>query len=626
MPASIGLMRPLLLVLLVAPTLAAQERAAVVELSLEEALARAEATSEPLAIAEAGVLRAQGERLRARAAYYPEITASAAYTHTFASEFSGFGGEGGVPPDTGAAPPDSVVACGPFAPDPTQPLGARVDTLEVVVACLAAAAAGGPGGPAAPPDLASLFGGGFGPFGSPHRYDIGLFLTFPIYTGGRRVAQTRIAEAGRRRAEVEVRAQRAQLALDVTRAYFDALLAARLLDIAEQTLAQAERTLAVTLVAVEAGDQAEFDALRARVARDNQRAEVVRRRAERDVAFSRLRTLVGAPLDRPIALTTPLGDEVPPAVAKRAPDPAGPDTAAELRSTVRQAAENVRIQQGRLEIARSQRRPQVVLSGQLGQVAFPIDAVPRPGDFRTTASLTIGAELPLFTGGRLRGDELVALADVREATARFEELRDLAAEDARVAIDRLNAARAAFDATGGTIQEAERAYAIAELRYREGVASLLELNDTRLLLEEALANRAVAARDLQVAQTRLILLPDLPLDLPVTIEAAGTAGLTGAAGTLGVPATIRAADGIGATRIAPGPGITVRPRTPGIGGATGTTGRTGAPGATGTGGAPETTGTGPPRGGSAAPDTTRAAPATSRPSAKPGRPGGPGAP
>ena len=565
----------LLLALMFFPAHRAQARQ-VVELSLEEALARAEATSEPLVIARAGVLRARGERLRARSAYFPQITASVSYTRTFASEFDDLGGGPPAPPDTGAAPPGGVppaAPCGLFVADTAAPLSARVDTLERVVECLAGAfgGPGGPGAPGFPPDLSSLFGDGFGPFGSRNRYDASLFLSLPIYTGGRRVAQTRIAEAGLRAAEVEVRAQRAQLVLEVTQAYFDALLAARLLEIAEQTLAQAERTLSVTLVAVEAGDQAEFDALRARVARDNQRAEVARRRAERDVAFDRLRTLVGIPATQPIALTTELGDEVPPAVAKRAPNPAGPDTVAALRSTVRQAAEAVRIQEGLLEIARAQRRPQVTLTGQFGQVAFPRELVPGPRDFRTTAWLTIGAEVPIFTGGRIRGDEMVARADLQEATARYDELLDLAAEDARAAIDFFEAARAAFEATGGTIEEAQRAYAIAELRYREGVASLLELTDTRLLLEEALANRALAARDLQVAQARLLLLPDLPLPLAERVATVFSAFPQATGFTTSVTGRIT-----GATRIVPGTGATGASRAGGGGGTAGTSGTAGA--------------------------------------------------
>lgn len=483
----------------------------VIRLSLEEALTRAEGTNETLVIAGAGVQRARGEQLRARSEYFPEIGGFAGYTRIFASEFGGFGGgglDGG--PGTGGPPPEP---CGPFAPDTTLPLPVRVDTLEQVVACLSR------GERDVFTDLRDIFDGG-GPFGRGNRYDLGLSLSYPLYTGGRRRARNQIAAAVRRSAEVEVLARLAQLTFDVTQAYFDAVLADRLVGIAEQALAQSERTLNVTRVAVEAGEQAEFDALRARVARDNQRSVLLQRIAERDIAYARLRTLSGLPVAQPLELSTELGDEVPPAVARRSPEVEGPDTVAALRSTVRQAEEEVRVQEDLLRIARAQRLPEVILSGQFGWVAFPSSVFAAFNDFRRAASLSVGASIPIFTGGRIRGDLLIAEADLREARARLDQLRDLAAEDAYSTIAQLDAARAEFAATGATIVEATRAYEIAELRYREGVASLLELTDTRLLFEEALANRAVAARDLQVAQTRLALLPDLPLG-GVTVVAPG---------------------------------------------------------------------------------------------------------
>lgn len=535
----------------------AQERPVVIRLSLEEALARAEGTNESLEIASAGVQRARGEELRARSEYYPQIGGSASYTRIFSSEFGDFGGDGG-----GARPPSPGEPCGPFVPDTMQPLPSRVDSLESAVSCLSREATIGI------EDLRDIFGGG-GPFGRGNRLDLGLTLNYPLYTGGRRTARTRIAEAGRRSAEIEVLARSAQLTFDVTRAYFDAVLADRLVGIAAEALAQAERALGVTLVAVEAGDQAEFDALRARVARDNQRASLVQRLAERDIAFARLRTLVGLPVDQPLVLTTELGDAIPGAVARRSPDPEGPDTVAALRSTVRQAEEEVRIREAQLRIARSQRLPNVTLSGQFGQVAFPTTIIPSPSNFTTVSSISVAAEIPIFTGGRLRGDRVVAEADLREARARFDQLLDLAEEEAYSTHARLDAARAAFTATGATIVEASRAYEIAELRYREGIASLLELADTRLLLEEALANRAVAARDLQVARTRLMLLPDLPLEvqaglvpgiLPGGAAIPGTSGALFPAGTAGrtrLPSTLTSPVTGGGVS-APRPGTTQR--------------------------------------------------------------------
>ncbi|MCA9768574.1 MAG: TolC family protein, partial [Gemmatimonadetes bacterium] len=74
-----------------------------------------------------------------------------------------------------------------------------------------------------------------------------------------------------------------------------------------------------------------------------------------------------------------------------------------------------------------------------------------------------------------------------------------------------DAALASFAASEGTAAQARRAYEIAEIRVREGLSTLTDLADVRLQLQQAEANRAQAARDLQVARLRLRLLRDLPI-------------------------------------------------------------------------------------------------------------------
>ena len=67
--------------------------------------------------------------------------------------------------------------------------------------------------------------------------------------------------------------------------------------IAEETLAQAERTADQVRQQREAGRMAEFDLLRAQVARDTERPQVIRVRNERDLAYLRLKQLLDLPLD-----------------------------------------------------------------------------------------------------------------------------------------------------------------------------------------------------------------------------------------------------------------------------------------------------------------------------------------
>src|SRR5207302_3240902 len=111
----------------------------------------------------------------------------------------------------------------------------------------------------------------------------------------------------------------------------------------------------------------------------------------------------------------------------------------------------------------------------------------------------------------IRGDEIVAEAAVADARARLRQTQQGAALDTRVTLNSLAEAQAAFDASRGTAQQASRAYNIDQIRYREGISTQTDLSQSRLLLEQALANRAQAARDLAVARVKLALLRDLPL-------------------------------------------------------------------------------------------------------------------
>ncbi|HEX8273301.1 MAG TPA: TolC family protein [Longimicrobiaceae bacterium] len=472
-------------------------------LSLEEALRLAGSTSEQVEIARAGITRARGSLLQARSAALPQLNGSASYSRALASQFEGIGGGG---PDSVVTPP---FCQGDFSPDPSLPLEQRLQRAEQRLTC--------------PP------GGGFGGidfsnigFGAENTYNLGLNFNWSVFNGGRNQALTRVARAGREVAEIGLGSAEAQNQLDVTQAYFDARLSDQLLQIAEATLGQAEETLRLTELGARVGQQAEFDVLRARVARDNQRPAVIQRRAARDLAYDRLRTLLDIPGGQPLALTTPLDAGTPPVAA--------PDTAGG-RAPVRQAEQQVAVQRGQLAIARSQRLPSISLTSQYGQVAFARNLFPELNSFRDNWTVGAALQIPVFTGGRIRGEVLSAEANVVEARAQLEQVRELAELDTRSAYSQLEAARATWEASSGTVEQAERAYGIAEIRFREGISTQLELTDARILLEQSRTNRASAARDLQVAQARVRLLPYLPLSgAGAGGQAQGAAGSAGAAG------------------------------------------------------------------------------------------------
>lgn len=463
-----------------APSLPAQGTAPVT-VSLDDALRLAAGVSHTVRAAEAGVLRARGQQAQALSQYFPQLTATAGYQRTLQSQFNEIMKH---EPSSGPA---------------------------------------GPSGNGSDSSSSNGFGSIGKIFASPVTETIGLNFSQNIFTGGRVSAARSAADAARTAADIGLDAARAQTALDAAQAYFDAVAAGQLANIADSTLAQAERSLQNTTLANEVGSASEFDLLRARVARDNARPALIQARGNRDVALLRLRQLLGIPLAQEIVLSTAIRDEgaVPPATSLEHPialpgtaRQVMPDTSAASRSSVRQAEAAIEAQRAALRAANWERLPSFQVSSAYQRFGYPADGTFAPnsfGLFYPNWTVTAGFSIPLFTGGRIGGDQLVAEANLNEARENLALVREYAALDARTAITQLEQAQAAYAASVGTDEQAARAYGIAEVRQREGISTEVELQQARTQYEQARLNRVMAARDLEVARIRVALLKDLPL-------------------------------------------------------------------------------------------------------------------
>jgi outer membrane protein TolC len=315
-------------------------------------------------------------------------------------------------------------------------------------------------------------------------------------------ADTRAAQAG-------LLSQRAALLLTTAEAYYDALLADRLVAIAESTLAQSEATLRETQLGFDVGNRAEFDLLRARVGRDNARPAVISQRAARDIAYLRLKQLLDLPLGDSLTLTSHLDDST--LTLPKGADEFSGDTTVGQRAPVVQATAAVDASAGRLRTATGEMYPAVVLQSTYNRFGYPKTGLPQWDQMRPDWNVVLALSMPLFTGGRIHGAKDAARATLADARLRLEQTREVAEIELQNAITTSAAAQATYDASSGTAEAAQRAYEIGEVRYREGISTQTELADSRLLLQQAQAQRAQAARALRVARLRLALFRDLPL-------------------------------------------------------------------------------------------------------------------
>lgn len=487
-------------------TASAAQTPAVRSLSLDEALAMAVRSSESLRIAQAAAARADGQYLSARAQALPQVNGTVSYQRQLQNQFaeiarraasSGSGGSGG----------------------------------------------GGGGGGSGGDDGTAAF---TRVFASPNNVVLGVTASQTVFTAGRVRAGTMAAAAGRRAAGLGLQSAQAQVQYDVAQAYFDAVVADQLLVITDSSLVQAERSLRQTGVARQVGTSAEFDLLRARVARDNLRPQLYQALTQREGAHARLKALLNLPLDAELSLTTAVTEpdttELTRAVAAdldalRARTaavtitPVG-DTASSARLAVRQVGENVTAQRHQLAAARAARLPAVQVSTNYQRFAYPDDAGNGWRDYFPNWTVAAGLSVPIFTSGRLKGDIQAAQANLIEAEQRLQQAREAASIEARLAVSELRQAQASYLSSLGTDEQAARAYRIAEVRYAEGVSTQLELIETRNQLAQARVNRVTAARALALAQLRLRLLKDLPLNGGAPMAAPATMG---APSTTGAP-------------------------------------------------------------------------------------------
>jgi outer membrane protein TolC len=467
---------------------------AVMQLSLDDALRLAQAQSQPVEIARAGLTRANGQALQARSQMLPQLNVTAGYGRTLQSQFAGFSSS--AAPDTTPKPVASKSLCAPFIPA-TATAADRAAALAQAATCASTSSTAGF-------DLSKTS------FGAKNQYNLSLAFSQNVYTGGRVQAQNAAAAAQVRSANIDIASQRAQVSLDVTSAYYDAVLADQLVAIADSALSETEAVLSQTKVAKQVGNSSEYDLLRAQVTRDNQVPVRIQAISNRQVAYYRLKQLLDLPLDDSVHLVTRLDSATGPALPAVA---AGvvTDTVVADRAPLRQLDESIRAAEAQVRIAKSERIPSLAIVSSFQRLYFPTTGIPTFSQGVNNWTLGVSTSFPILDGGRIKGDQTIAQAGVQQARAQREQTREFAALDTRVALTALEEAEATWSASRGTVDQAQRAYAIDQVRFREGISTQTDLTQSRLQLEQARANRAQAARNLAVARVRLALLRDLPL-------------------------------------------------------------------------------------------------------------------
>jgi outer membrane protein TolC len=460
---------PVVLVLAARAAAVAQQAAPdTLRLTIDAAVARALERSEEIQSARAQLDLAQARVTQARATGLPQIGTALNYSRAIRTVF-----------DVEAPPPADTTRI-PDAFDPARSPFDRYDILSELMT----------------QDFVSGLFSGL-PFGRRNTYVATLQLSQPLFTGGR-ISGTRDgarhfeAAAGHRLAETE-----ADILLQVRVAYLNAVLAGRLLGVAEESRRIAEAHLRQTEAFRSAGTASEFDLLRARVDFQNRDPAVVQAENLAQLAVLELKRLVNLPVDQPVAL-----------VSQFDPDVATVDEAA-LRGLVadrpllQAAREAVAVREAGLRVAKSEWFPSVRLIGNFGFQAYPDNIAPPLSQWRGDWNVQLTVSWMPFDGFGRRGRIGEAQALLRDAVVQRAQVEEGLAVELTGALGDYRTARAEIAARRETVDLARQTLDLAELRYRNGLATQLEVSDAALLLDQARVNEIQALHDIVKALAQL---------------------------------------------------------------------------------------------------------------------------
>jgi outer membrane protein TolC len=301
----------------------------------------------------------------------------------------------------------------------------------------------------------------------------------------------------------------ADISLNVRAAYLDALYTAAVQAIAEEGLAQSRAHLKQVKLFRGQGARSEYDLLQAQVDAANQEPAVVAARNATSQSMLRLRQLLNLPSPQPLALTSPLAFE-----AGQVPVLSDEPGDGSARPALGGADAMVQARKQAVSAERWARWPKVTAQATISHQAFPTDGWPvKRDEFARAIDGSVRLEWPLFQGLRTFGAVERATAELRQAEAQREQTRESVTLEAQQAREEVDRALATLAARRGTAQLAARAHHLATVRWQNGLSTQLEVSDARLQMQTAEVNEVSAIKDYRLALVRLERATGKPLTL-----------------------------------------------------------------------------------------------------------------
>lgn len=321
-------------------------------------------------------------------------------------------------------------------------------------------------------------------------YAAGLRVTYPLYVGGRIVADVEANQLLTLLAREQLALSADELILNLSSTFYNALRFQENVKATEASVNALEEAQKNMRTRVEAGRAARVDLLKVNTRLAAVRQELTRVRNEVELAHAVLKTLMGLDVTEPLSVKGTLASEV------MTLDLARDLSEAEARRPALQASHRaVEVQEQRVRAARGALLPSIALRAQYGAGGGA------EGGGRSLQDLVAGVNIsiPVFTGGQLTAQVAQEEAKLAKARAQFDKTRlDVQREvqtahlDIRDAEDRIATART-------VLEEAREVLRIEQLKGEVGRGIIENILDAQAAELQAETNYTRALADYNTA-------------------------------------------------------------------------------------------------------------------------------
>ncbi|HWI17640.1 MAG TPA: TolC family protein [Vicinamibacterales bacterium] len=323
---------------------------------------------------------------------------------------------------------------------------------------------------------------------------------WPIFTSGRTDALERAAQAEATAIASDIEAARADLRLEISRAYWAAVTARATLRVLEESAARVEAQVkdAQQRFAVGLIPPNEVSSLEAQRARE--RAQLIEASNLHESALVDLRRLIGAP---PEAVVEPMDSIDRPAIAGEESASAVVTEALRDRPELKALGSRVAAAEARQQAAASLTKPTINLTGGVDYANPNPRVFPRKGEWQESWDVGVSVNWNFFDFGRSKAQQAEAAAAIRATRERMAEIESLVSADVRQRLMDRVSARAVVEASQAAVNSAMEARRVVGDRFAAGVATSTDVIVAQVAQLEVELARTRAFANLRLAEARL---------------------------------------------------------------------------------------------------------------------------